>query len=702
MTPLKTPLIFASALIGLTLLLSWTFFDDREASSTPSFSLLHKYNSSDTTAPTASNESSAQIGQPTVAEDVLVQKIKKDDDHMLMMAYYSKENYSGPAFTIESGDLITFRDDGQGDDQVAGDGFYTAKITTDVKAFKDQAKDMNKQLKKGYNAVTYEDRTRIMDPDADESFDLQKFDSGQPTSVSGMTLAMPDFGPKIKGPKSKSPDFGINGFLNISTSNAAQDAAGTDALTTLDSIKQNCIMITNLKVVEDTTRTWNFCTQKGKVDGPWTFGTLMRELASPSPTQKASDAALSAYIKNWLSNWETSQVINSDSVAARTQVDNLILAPWLTKSQNAGAPAGQLDMRFAPFKLMAIVNRYDNRNPGQNTGIFSSGFGEGRFVFCLESSDCSGPLQMTVIFEYRVHIPGTTNSNSCAIKHNWAQQWVNLKNFPLGSAAYNTALQSITDQFSKCGTNTARPHQSSLNALRTNEIALVLNTSINPKRWEFREFTLDNTGNLDQTTIGQTPADKYNAQVANADVQRMVSFVNQNQTKILTFKDTISATLQAVPFLAGVARVNGVSTGQPPAAFHWDGTGSGNSATFITDDKTRFIFSLSTCVGCHAGETQTAFTHINPVFFGNEAKLAGFLTGTVGSGGAIDFDNDNTNGVMSVKDAALRPSTNPTIRGFSDIDRRARDLLSYVSSSCGSTLAISSQLMTESTDNMEH
>ncbi len=93
---------------------------------------------------------------------------------MLMMAYYSKEHYSGPAFTIESGGLITFRDDGQGDDQVAGDGFYTAKITTDVKAFKDQAKDMNKQIKKGYNAINYEDRTRIMDPNADESFDLQK------------------------------------------------------------------------------------------------------------------------------------------------------------------------------------------------------------------------------------------------------------------------------------------------------------------------------------------------------------------------------------------------------------------------------------------------------------------------------------------------------------------------------------------------
>jgi hypothetical protein len=687
MFPFKTPLVFVSTLIVVTLLLSWTLHENKPDVAINGF--------------TEDNISSQQPNYPPAAEDVLVQRIPGDDNHMLMMAYYSKENFSDSAFTIENGALITFRDDGQGNDKVAGDGFYTAKITTDVKAFRDQAKDMNKQMKKDYKAIKYQDRQRIMDPDADESFDLQKFDSHQPTSVSGMTLALPDFGPKIKGPTLKSTDFAVTGAVAASALDAAQ-AAAISAPTTLDSVKKNCIMITNVKVVEDTTRTWNFCTQKGNVNGPWTFGTLMRELASKSPTQKASDAALSAYIKNWLSNWETTQVINGDSVAARTQVDNLILNPWLTKSRNAGAPAGQLDMRFSPFKLIAIVNRFDSRDPSPFAGPFHSGFGEGRFVFCLESSDCSGPLQMTVIFEYRIHIPGVTDANACSARLAWAQQWINLKNFSLGSAAYNTALQSITDQFSKCGTNTARPNQSSLNALRTNEIAFVLNTSVNPKRWEFREFALDNSGNIRETTVGQSPADKYNARVANADVQRMVNYVNQNQTSILNIKDTLPSIWQGVPFLAGVCRVNGAAIGQPPSAYHWDGTGSGNTTTFIKDDKTRYFFSLETCSGCHAGETQTAFTHINPAFFGSEAKLAGFLTGTAGSGGAIDFDNDPSNGVMLVKDAAMRPSTNPTIRGFNDIDRRARDLLNFVSTSCGSTLAISSQLLTAPTNNMVH
>ncbi len=702
MKTLKTPLVLASTLIVVTFFLSWTLLDDYGATSTTSSSLLHKDKPDAATYVfTKDNISSPQPNDPPAAEDVLVQRIPGDNGHLLIMAYYSKENYSGAPFTIESGFTITFSDDGRGDDKVAGDGFYTAKIPSDAAAFRNQAISMLQKMKAGkYAPFRYLDRQRIVDPDAAESFKIAKFDAYQPVSVSGLTNALSaDFRP-LTVQTSKPASSTTNGAVAASTSLNA--TAALTSTTLLDSIKQNSILITNLKVVEDSTRTWNYCTQKGNVNGTWTFGTLMRELASKSPTQKATDAAVSAYIKNWLSNWERSQTINGDNVAARTLIDSLVLTPWLTKSQNAGAPAGQLNMKFAPFKLMAIVNRFDNRNSTANGGIFKSTFGEGRFVFCLISSNCSGPLQFTVIFEYRVHLPNTLANNTCSAKHTWAQEWINLKNFTLGSASYNQALQKITDQFTKCGTNTSRPNQSSLNALRTNEIALVLPTSINPKRWELREFTLDNsTGNLKETTIGQNPADKYDAQVVNADVQRMVNYVNQNQTKIIAGTDTLPLTWQGVPFLAGAVRVNGTPTGQLPNAFHWDGTGSGNSSTFITNDKSRYYFSLESCVGCHAGETQTAFTHINPVFFGSEAKLSGFLSGTAGSGGAIDFDSDANNGVMSVKDAAMRPSGNPLIRTFNDIDRRARDLLNFVSTSCGSTLAISSQLMFQPT-NMVH
>ena len=74
---------------------------------------------------------------------------------------------------------------------------------------------------------------------------------------------------------------------------------------------------------------------------------------------------------------------------------------------------------------------------------------------------------MTVIFEYGINKPAT-----CGDQKAWAQQWVNLKNLTLGSSEYNQALQNITDQFTLCGTNPIKPNQSSLDQLRTNEVAL--------------------------------------------------------------------------------------------------------------------------------------------------------------------------------------------------------------------------------------
>src|SRR4051812_42731549 len=51
---------------------------------------------------------------PPTAEDVLVQKIPGDNNHLLMMAFYSKENYSGELINFENANHLVFRDDGKG------------------------------------------------------------------------------------------------------------------------------------------------------------------------------------------------------------------------------------------------------------------------------------------------------------------------------------------------------------------------------------------------------------------------------------------------------------------------------------------------------------------------------------------------------------------------------------------------------------
>lgn|GEM_PF-447155 len=617
------------------------------------------------------------IEETPTAEDVLVQKIPGDNKHLLIMAFYSKENYSKPFIILESGATIVFRDDGKGYDEKAGDGFYTARIAEDVNKFRAQVVDMIQQMKKNnYHPTRFLRRAMIYDPDASESFDVQKFDRNEAVSISGLTNALSS-GLTFSSdtPEAANASDASNSGVNISNA--------TTKLSTLDKIRRNSIFITNLKVVEDSTRTWNPCAQKGNLTGPWTFGTLMRQLASKNPNAIANDNQVSTFVLNWLNTWMTDQIVNGDTSAARIKVNTEITSPWLSKSLANGSPPGQLDMRFAPFKLIAITNRFDLRN-GKANGIKGSPCGEGRFVFGLINTDCDTSARMTVIFEYGINKPGT-----CEGRKAWAQQWANLKSLSLGSSQYNQALQNITDQFTLCGTDSSKPNFSSLDRIRTNEAQL----SPSPIRWELREFLLSSDGNLVQTTVAQNPADKYNAQVVNADVQRMVDFVNQNKKSINAGKHIVPVTWEGFPFLGASAHVIGNPTGEPPAVFHWDGTDSTNLSTYIADNTSRFSFSENTCNGCHSGETQTSFTHVNPVFFGKEATLSGFLTGKAGIGDAIDFDNNPDNDSMAVKDAGLRPTGNPAIRILNDILRRAQDLQIAIQTKCGTTFNISAELM---------
>lgn len=586
------------------------------------------------------------------AEDVLVKRIPGDNNHLIMMAYYSKKSFSAPSFTIENGQTIEFKDDGKGFDEKAGDGLYTARIDVDVKEFRKQALDMLKKMKaNGYKPFRYVNREYMYDPEVENTFTTQAFDANSAVSISGITNAL---------------------------------ATTDDDLTLLERLRKNSVIMTDPSVVEDTLRTWNFCAQKGNVNGVWTFGSLMRQLASKDPQHIVSDSVLSVFVKDWLNQWAITQVINGDTAAARTLVNNQILNPWLSASRNAGSPKGHLDMRFAPFRLTAILNRFDLR-AGTKFAETDQFCGQGRFVFCLIKSNCTSALSYTAIFEYSIF-----KGSSCEEMKSWAQQWFDLNELTLGSAEYNQALQAITDQFTQCGSNPGGIHQSSLAQLRTNDLTL----SPAPKQWELREFKIDNsTGLLKQVTVAQTPADKYNAKVINDDVQRFAKFVNQNRADITAGAYHVPAEFQGFGFLGAASKILGQPTGAPPKPYHWNGTDSTNKPTFIQSHSARSNFSFQTCSGCHAGETQTAFTHIDTAFFGRAATLSGFLTGKAGFRG-IDSDGDSTNGQFTIKDPALRPTPeNPIFKTFNEINRRAADIKSVVSTSCGSPLAISSELM---------
>jgi hypothetical protein len=352
------------------------------------------------------------------------------------------------------------------------------------------------------------------------------------------------------------------------------------------------LMVTALSVVEDPVRT--------APGGAWHFGTLMKEMAGgqdPSPMVRA-----------WLKTWLTKQVVNGLELPARPEMQRLVLGPWESRSGGANKP---LDFSKAPFRLLAIVNRIDLRHPGQHAG-------EGRFVFGVLDAN-GAPLEFTLILEYA--LPGGTNE---AIQK-WAEDWHALGALKVGHRDYNAKLQALTDRFTKAGVMTGRQAGSALNQIRTNEIDLA-------EPWEMREFVLTAQGLMPETTK-LTPAMHFE------NTASLASYIQQNQADIVAERHTVPNSLGGVPFLAAMART--------PLDFFWRAPGVSSEA--------RHKFSMNTCSGCHAGETQTEFVHVAPRSAGRVAALSPYLKGT------------------TVTDPVTRST-----RVFDDLGRRAEDLKALV------------------------
>jgi hypothetical protein len=92
------------------------------------------------------------------------------------------------------------------------------------------------------------------------------------------------------------------------------------------------------------------------------------------------------------------------AVPPKLAMQSLVLNPWPRTAD------GKLDLRRAPLRLLAIVNRIDSRNLAQGHA------GEGRFVFGVIGPQ-GFPEQFTVIFEFR--LPAQTPQDVL----DWASRW---------------------------------------------------------------------------------------------------------------------------------------------------------------------------------------------------------------------------------------------------------------------------------------
>jgi hypothetical protein len=277
------------------------------------------------------------------------------------------------------------------------------------------------------------------------------------------------------------------------------------------------------------------------------------------------------------------------------------------------------------------------------------------------------PGKFAVIFEYGINII------TCSGLKSYAQQWHDLIALEPGTTAYNNALENITNVFTLAGTGGAKPNGSSLNQIRTNELAL----DIFP--WELREFAIDPaTHKLVATTVKQTPRDNFSGS------STLAHYANSNAMAILNNTYVVPEIIPPdTNFLGARAHTNLPST-------IWDAEPEATGTHIIHDDTVRHLLSLNTCNGCHGGEGKTsvgnliddpastdhdAFLHITPRSFGTKATLSAFLTG----------DPADAEGLFRVNDPALRPNpTTPWQWTFNDLQRRADDLEVLTMTTCKS------------------
>ncbi len=514
---------------------------------------------------------------------------RSDGKNAVVMMSFDKVDGLKPVISTNFGNkTVALNDNGLLPDEVAGDRIYSAFLEFDFDQQTRQQDSFNRRLiaTKANRVAKFSGRDFV----GSERFVLP---DNSPQRVQSLVLAdgtlLKPFIPK---------------FDHIKLFPPAHDEARS-------------LMVTAPSVTADSTRTFDPCDvdgdgSLGNVNGPWSFKTLMTNMANTPSTGVSAQQ----FTHNWLRKWMTNQSVNTFNIPARTNIQNFFPG-W------NGISSATLNMNQLPFRLLAIVNRIDLAK----TSLYgiSNNPGEIRFVFGLvdpNSASCSsGNLgstrEMTVIFEY-----GDVNGACTALKSR-ANEWIDLSSLVIGTPAYNAALQNITDDVTLPNAAPSKPNGSALNQLRSNEIALSF-------PWQLREFVINpGTSNLVSATIKQTPDPalfRFGSAVT-------ASYMEQNADDILCETHAVPETFALQPFLGSHADYAfGTIWHAPTNAANLPGslpschkTNVNSVAQPTVQGELRHKMSLNACDDCHSGETSTQFTHVKPSTF--PTALSGFLTG---------------------------------------------------------------------------
>lgn len=437
--------------------------------------------------------------------------------------------------------------------------------------------------------------------------------------------------------------------------------------TTLPDIRKKSLMVTDLSVIADPTRTFDPCAKSGKADGAWSFQTLINNMVNGN-----GDAQ--TFLINWVqtSLFSASLLSSSNDAATDRKVSReRFVRAWMRNSglQDPGPtpPASWADSALLveafPVRLTAIINRIDLRDNSAYTGA-DDAFGEGRFVFCFaEPGDCNGgnngPGTMTFIFEYGVPLQG------CFSRLNYAKKWWALREVSFGDA-FNAQLESITNVFASANAAPSRPNGSSLNHLRTNDF-LAGQVDIDANPWDIRQFEIDAATHL----LKLTPPNREPMVGSNGANAERTFFDHDKFVKLVQFANGLPFPFPENPVYEIPVDLQGNHAPMPvlpSTQYLWRNSTADQTNVFTPANRREF--SLNTCSGCHKSETDNVFTHVKPRRTDLAAQLSGFETGM---GNDDDPTDDDTQDIGTIQVNDIVPG-NAEPKFFNEALRRGQDL----------------------------
>ncbi len=335
--------------------------------------------------------------------------------------------------------------------------------------------------------------------------------------------------------------------------------------------------------------------------GPWHFGTLIRKLL---PSQ-ATDEEVSQFVIQWLHEYDTVTSFNGFNVRPRLGVRTRVICPWLNASTGKNDCTGTLDLKKAPFRLLAIVNRFDLRHSPTSQN------GKLQFVFGVLSKPTTNPLSPSVfVTSFSVLMSYELVGGGCLASRHWARRWHRIGKYACDSSAgctdYLEALQEITDAVTDLRGNACPipacshvPTQARLE-VHSNDLAI-------GSPWQLRRFILQGgCGKIRQLKLAgmsRTPDTSLN------NSTKLIDWVSKNEVAVRSGnyflpKEFIGASADETVGGFSKWRLNGVS------------------------EETRFAFAKNTCNGCHSDEFpnifSTGFFHLS-TFGEGKKKLSSFV-----------------------------------------------------------------------------